>query len=71
MNAELYSPEIRCRTKSMISGSHEEMVPLTDKIFNNAILKAWLEDDEIQEITVCSTNLGVVKTFRKFFKEAT
>ena len=30
-----------------------------------AIVRAFIEDDDLQEITVCSANLGMVRTFQK------
>lgn len=69
MNLELYNPDIRCRTKSVLSGEHEEFLPHTDIMFQTIeVLKAWLSDDDLQEITVCSANIGFVKTFRKSYR---
>lgn len=43
--------------------------PLTLRLFESiGVLKAWLADDDLQEITVCSTNIGFVKTFTKSFR---
>lgn len=69
MDLKHYNSEIHCKTKSMISGKHEEMMPHTDPVFESiGVLKAWLADDDLQEITVCSTNIGFVKTFTKSFR---
>lgn len=69
INLQLYEPTIRCRTKSVISGEHEEMMKHTDPVFREiGVLREWLADNELQEITVCSTNIGFVKTFRKFYR---
>ena len=41
----------------------KEQLPLSP------IINAWLEDDDIQEITITSTNIGFSRTFTKIFKE--
>jgi|GEM_PF-5891460 len=69
MNLELYNADIICKTNSMISGKHEELLPHTDSVFNEIrILKSFLEDDDIQEIKLCSTNIGFVKSFTKSYR---
>lgn len=69
MNLKLYNAEIRCQTKSMLTGKHEEMIQCTDPIFERiGVLKAWLEDDDLQEIILCSTNIGFIKTFTKSYR---
>jgi hypothetical protein len=68
LNLEIYEPTIRIETTSVF-GNREEMVPHTmlEKL-GIGVVTEWLKDNELQEMTVCSTNIGFVKTFRKFYK---
>lgn len=71
MNLEIYNPDIRCQTSSMISGKHEQMAAHTDEQFQGPVLQAFLADDDLQEIVVCSTNIGFVRTFTKSYRKPT
>lgn len=70
MNLKLYNSELRCRTKSILNGEREEIIPATDPMFQIGVIKAFLEDDRLQEITVVSADLGFTKTFRKSYRPA-
>lgn len=63
-----YEPMVRLETKSVF-GNRDELVPHTmlEKL-GIGVVTEWLKDNELQEMTVCSTNIGFVKTFRKFYK---
>lgn len=68
MNLGIYKPEIRERRSSILTGEGEQMIPHDDEGLNRiAVIKAFLDDDDLQEMTVCSTNIGFVRTFRKFY----
>lgn len=69
MDLELYNSEIHCKTISAISGEHSEDIPHTSEQFKIPILREFIADDEIQEITVVSTNIGFVRTFRKYYRK--
>ena len=69
MNLELYEPEITVRSESILTGKTEKVLNYDDKLIQSKpILKAWLEDDEIQEIQITSTCCGFIKTFTKSYK---
>ena len=65
---EIYLPIIRVTTKSVLSGEHVEYEDW--KLWNNdklPILCEFFKDNDLQEITICSGNIGFIKTFRKFY----
>jgi hypothetical protein len=64
LNLEIYEPEIDCKTSSMLSGKHDEAVRF-DQLPDIPVIKAWLADDDLQSLQVCSTNIGFVKEFQK------
>lgn len=71
MNLDIYDDLIRVRSVSMLSGRLEEVAPVERLILvptDSEIVKAFLADDEIQEISISSTNIGFTKTVRKFFR---
>ena len=69
MNLEIYKPEITVKSKSVLSGETEKILNYDDEwIQSMPILKAWIEDDEIQQIQIVSTNIGFIKTFTKSYK---
>jgi hypothetical protein len=35
-----------------------------------SIIAAFLADDDIQEMTICSTNIGFIKTFTKIREQS-
>jgi hypothetical protein len=37
------------------------------KLEEQPLLKAFLDDNDLQEITICSSNIGFVNTYRKFY----
>ena len=67
LNLDLYAPEIDVDVSSMIGGKYKEVVQYTE-IEKFAVLKAWLADDDLQAIQVCSTNIGFVRQYQKRFK---
>lgn len=70
MNIEIYEPEITCKSVSVITGTIEEKIPHTNHCFEKlAVLREFMADDDLQEMTVCSTNIGFVKTFRKQYRK--
>lgn len=67
LNLALYEPEIECQTSSMLSGKHSEVVQF-DALPDIEVIKAWLADDDLQYLRICSTNIGFVRTFQKRLK---
>lgn len=66
MNLQHYQPEIRVRSKSMLTGETDTKVHHSE-LPEIPVIREWLADDDLQEITVISTNIGFVKTFTKQF----
>jgi len=67
--AELYQEEIHQSGKSVFTGG--ETTESTEHFSNLAhtpLIQAFLDDCDIQEITICSGNIGFVRTFTKRFK---
>lgn len=70
MNLKIYKPEITCKGDSMLSGSTvEEIAHSEPRLEKIPILREFMADDDLQEITVCSTNFGFVKTFTKHYRK--
>ncbi len=68
MNLTTYYPMIRVISNGALSGKNDRFEHYETEWFNKIpTIKAWLEDNDIQEITVCSSNIGFVYTFRKFY----
>ncbi len=66
----LYEEEVRCiRVVSAIAGPGEETTTLTELSKGGGILAAFADDEDIQEITVCSTNIGMIRTYTKRFRK--
>jgi len=71
LNEQLYSPTLRLKSESMISGTIEKDVTVGDDSlpWSNAIIAAFLDDDDIQSLKIVSTNIGFIKTIQKKHKE--
>lgn len=68
MNLKYFKPEIRYQSRSIFS-TFDIQLPHTDEHFQNPLLKAFLEDEDFNEVTVTSTCIGFVKTYTKQFKK--
>ena len=55
------------RLVSVIAGPGREETTLTELREGNGILAAFADDDDIQQLTVASTNLGMVRRYTKRF----
>lgn len=66
MNLKLYQPKIRWESKSVF-GHFKREIPYNELI-DKPLVKAFLEDDEIQTMTIASSNIGFVKTYTKVYK---
>ena len=69
MIKDLYESMIEVSGQSVFNEPSTDRIPIAD-LPQIPILTAFLEDDDIQEITVCSSNIGMVRTFRKIYKAA-
>ena len=68
MNLSIYYPKIRVTTNGALSGKNDHFVDHASGWFNQVpTVKVWLEDDDLQQLEVCSSNIGFVYTFRKFY----
>ena len=72
MNLEVYSPKLRLKSTSTFTGTIERDVEAGDAIlpWHNALVQAFLADDDLQEMTIVSTNIGFVKTLTKQYAKA-
>jgi hypothetical protein len=71
LNEKIYSPELKYKSSSMISGQIEMTVAAGDENlpWDTPLIAAFLADDDIQSIHFCSTNIGFVKTLQKSYKK--
>ena len=70
MNLEIYSPIVRLTNVGATSGNFEEYADYGELTYGDSpILREFFNDDDVQEITIVSSNIGFIKTFRKFYKE--
>lgn len=68
----IYNDEVIVDVLSMRTGEHTDKESLSElKESNIAILRAFAEDDDIQEMRVVSTNIGFVRTYNKTYKKRT
>lgn len=65
MNLKIYKPEIRCETKSVFGNRTEHYQHDDERLKTLPVVQAFLADDDLQDMRVCSTNIGFVKTFTK------
>ena len=69
--SDLYHDAIRVTATSLISGKtdcyHRRGEPIAESLFDIPLVKAFLEDEDIQEMTLVSTNIGFVRTLRKYY----
>jgi hypothetical protein len=69
MDLQIYNDTIHCKTASVLSGHHSEYMPISAPEFSNIpILREFLADNDIQEITIASSCIGFVKTFTKSYR---
>ena len=67
MDTELYLDELYIKSNTILAGRIEYFIHIEDPHLKQPILQLFLEDDDLQEITICSSNLGFVRTYRKCF----
>lgn len=67
MNLELYENKI-WEKGTGIFGKYDWREVSPEELRKIPLIKSFLDDDDIQEITVCSGNFGFVKTFQKRYK---
>lgn len=61
--------EVVQKGRSALCGEVNKTLGIDHAYFRNQpIMKAFLEDQDLQEITVCSSNIGFVYTFTKVFE---
>ena len=69
MNA-VYEPELTLEVQSMLTGEYIEGVTPGDgnPLWEFPIVKAFLEDDDLQEMQIVSTNIGFIRKLTKHYK---
>lgn len=72
MSRRLYEEDVAVtRVVSAIAGPGKESTTLAELRKDGPdILRAFADDDDIQEITLCSTNLGMVRKYTKQFSRS-
>ncbi len=67
----MYEEEVTCeRLASVLAGEGVEKTTLTAlRESDCGILREFAIDDDIQQLTVASTNLGMVRQYTKQFKK--
>lgn len=60
----IYKDTLRVKNVGMISGEWTKDIPWSE-CRGIPVVDAFLEDNDIQEITVVSTNFGFVRTYTK------
>ncbi len=60
MNLNIYDEMITLESIGILSGKTSGVI-LWSNLDNIPVIQAFLNDDELQEMTVCSTNIGFVK----------
>ncbi len=70
MKAEdIYEDVVRCKRKvSVIAGPGEETITLAEMRKDGGILAAFADDNDIQQITVYSSNIGMVRQYTKTYR---
>ena len=63
---DIYSEELTLRQEGMF-GKHTSKIH-QEELQKIPLLKAFWEDNDVQEITIVSTNFGFIKTFSKSYK---
>ena len=48
----------------MMAGKYKEVVNHTD-LPPIPVLQAWLADDDLQSLKICSTNIGFIREYQK------
>ena len=59
--------KVRIQSNSAIAGKSDGIFDVDRSLppWNISIVAAFLDDEDIQEMTICSGNIGFVKTFTK------
>lgn len=66
---DMYEPLLRCENKSIFTGGESIVSEIaSDDPDLPDVVKAFVADNDIQELRVVSTNYGFIKTFSKQFK---
>ena len=71
INEAIYQRQLRLKGSGVFRGEHSEFVEVDDENlpWDAKIIEAFLSDDDIQEITIVSANIGFVKTLTKQYRK--
>ena len=66
---KIYSDTVTVDVKSAISGTHKDTVSLEQlKTSGIGVLREWANDDDLQYLRICSTNIGFMRTYEKSYE---
>lgn len=65
---DIYKPNLLMKGFSIFSRNDEWVEVPVGEVPDTPLMKAFLEDNDIQEIRYCSTNIGMVRTWQKTYK---
>lgn len=70
MDEKTFSQTLRLQNNSMLSGKYDKQVTIGDEHlpWDMPIIRAFLDDNDITEMTIVSTNIGFIKTLTKQFR---
>lgn len=66
---DLYKPELKIRVVSVLTDGLEYEMDWQNNHLQQPLHQAFLEDDNLQEMTLCSSSLGFVRIYTKQYKE--
>ena len=69
MNLKIYKKDLRYKNSGILSGQKDILINYKNKIFNIPVMKEFLNDNDLQEITIISTCVGFKKTFTKIYRK--
>ena len=70
MNLDLYEEVLRWHGTSVFRGEFEDTIRWDDPLLQtDRVTREFVENDEWQEMTLCSSSLGLVYTFSKVYRK--
>lgn len=66
--SEIYMPYLLMKGFSVFAGEQKEWVKIpAGEAPDTPLMRAFMEDNDIQEISYTSTNIGLARTWRKVY----
>ena len=66
---DLYKPELKIKVISVLTDGLEYEMDWQNNHLQQPLYQAFLNDDNLQEMTLCSSSLGFVRIYAKQYKE--